>query len=161
MRVFCLSTAMVTLLDTLAITPFFWYGILKQTKVRRTHHAYIDEFCQRVLSLLQDLPPAVLDDNGNLDPRKIKMVTSYLKETKQALDPEKSVTITVTLPEKGKSLGLAFNSDETYGFPVLTKVSPTSPLRTQIPMDMQRNCWLVAIMVDTSSPSQTSFGWRN
>ena len=54
------------------------------------------------------------------------MVTSYLKETKHALDPEQSATITVTLPEKGKSLGLTFNnSDETYGFPVLTKVSPT------------------------------------
>ena len=72
--------------------------------------------------LLQDLPPAVLDGSGNLDPRKIKMATSYLKETKHALDPEKSATITVTLPEKGKSLGITFNSDETYGFPVLTKV---------------------------------------
>ena len=114
--------------------------------------------------LLQYLPPTVLDDNGNLDPRKIKMVTSYLKETKQALNPEKSVTITVTLPEKGKSLGLTFNSDETYGFPVLTKVSPTSPLQTQIPMHMQRNCWLVAINSENggqSSPSQTSFAWRN
>ena len=78
--------------------------------------------------LQQDLPPAVLDGNGNLDPRKIKMVTSYLKETKHALDQDKSATITVIMPEKGKSLGLTFNSDETYGFPVLTKVSPTSPL---------------------------------
>ena len=31
------------------------------------------------------------------------------------------------------------------GFPVLTKVHPTPPLRTQIPMDLQRNCWIVAI----------------
>ena len=83
----------------------------ESNKVRRAHHAYIDEFGVRVLPteqltphsvLLQDLPPSVLDDSGNLDPRKIKLVTSQLKETKHALDPEKSATITVTLPEKGE-----------------------------------------------------------
>ena len=49
------------------------------------------------------------------------------------------------LPPKGTPIGLGFTSDETYGFPVLTKISPTSPLLTQIPMDLHRNCWILAI----------------
>ena len=123
-------------------------------KVRRAHHAFVDEYNVRVLEseqltpnsvLLQDLPPSVLNNKGELDPKKIKIVTSSLKETTEKVDPSKSATITVVLPPKGNSLGLTFLSDQTYGFPLLTKVSPHSPLRTQIPMDMHRNCWLVAI----------------
>ena len=123
-------------------------------KVRRAHHAYVDEYNVRTLEterltpnsvLLQDLPPTVLDSNGDLDPNKIRLVTSYLRETANGIDPEKSVTITVVLPEKGTSLGITVQDDYTFGFPLLAKVNPTSPLRTQIPMSLQRNCWIVSI----------------
>ena len=122
--------------------------------VKRCHHGYVDEYNVRVLDterlspnsvLLQDLPPAIRNEQGTIDPRKIKVVSSTLKETKHKVDPEKSATITITLPPKGTSLGLTLKSDETYGFPVLTNVSPTSPLRTQIPQDLTRNCWIIAI----------------
>ena len=42
-------------------------------------------------------------------------------------------------------LGITLQSDETYGFPLLTKVNPTSSIRTQIPMRLQHNCWIVSI----------------
>lgn len=134
--------------------------------VKRCHHGYVDEYNVRVLDterlspnsvLLQDLPPAIRNEQGTIDPRKIKVVSSTLRETKHKVDPEKSATITITLPPKGTSLGLTLKSDETYGFPVLTNVSPTSPLRTQIPQDLTRNCWIIAInsqyMVVTSNQS--------
>ena len=61
------------------------------------------------------------------------LVTSCLNESNERLDPKKC------------GLGLRLESDTVYGFPVLNRVEPTSPLRTQIPMSMQRNCWVVAI----------------
>ena len=41
------------------------------------------------------------------------MVTLYLRETENGIDPEKSVTIVVILPEKGVSPGITLQSDET------------------------------------------------
>ena len=126
----------------------------KTNSIRRAHHAYIDEYNvrvteQEVLSpnsvILQDLPPSVLDEKGVVDPKKIKLASYKLAETKDALNHDESVTITVVLPPKGEKLGISLQSDSTYGFPVMTKIHPMSPLRTQIPMDLQRNCWIIAI----------------
>ena len=122
--------------------------------IKRVHHAYVDEYNVRTLEneklspnsvILQDMPPSILDENGQVDATKIHTVTSNLKETTERLNPEQSATVDITLPPKGNSLGIRFTSNETYGFPLLTKVAPTSPLRTQIPMDLQRNCWVIAI----------------
>jgi hypothetical protein len=123
-------------------------------RIKRTHHCYVDEYNVRTnpdekLSLnsvlLQDLPPAVINGKGILQPRQIKLVSSTLHETTDKLDPDLCASIVVELPRRDISLGISFKSDERYGFPLLVKVDPHSPLRTQIPMDMQRNCWLVSI----------------
>ncbi len=96
-------------------------------------------------ALLQDMPPSILDKNGQVDSSKIHTVDFNFKETKDKLNPAHSVTIDIVLPLKETRLGIKFTSNETYGFPLLTKVAPTSPLRTQIPMDMHCNCWVIAI----------------
>ena len=136
--------------------------------VKRCHHGYVDEYNVRVLDterlspnsvLLQDLPPAIRNEQGTIDPRKIKVVSSTLRETKHKVDPEKSATRSPLLFHQKELhwVWLSRVSDETYGFPVLTNVSPTSPLRTQIPQDLTRNCWIIAInsqyMVVTSNQS--------
>ena len=91
------------------------------------------------------MPPAVLTSKGNLDPTKVKLVTSHLNETNERIDPNKCATIVIALPPAGKKFGLRLESDSVFGFLVLNRVEPTSSLRTQIPMSMQRNCWIVAI----------------
>ena len=126
----------------------------KANAVRRVHHAIVDEFNIRTLEdekltpnsvLLQDMPPSVLDEHGIVDRNKMRIVTCNLKETKERVSASECATIAVTLPPKDTNLGIKFTSDETFGFPVLSRVEPTSPLRTQIPMDLQCNCWIIAI----------------
>ena len=120
----------------------------------RAHHAYVDEYCVRIMEseklsphsvLLQDMPPSALDSEGNLDPSKVRMVTSNIEETNERIDASKCVTIPVYLPPEGDFIGLTLKSDETFGFPILSRIDPVSPLRVQIPTDMHRNCWIVAI----------------
>ena len=91
------------------------------------------------------MPASILDSQGGLDPTKVRLVTSHLKETKDRLDPDKCVTIKISLPPADERVGLCLETDHVFGFPILNRVEPTSPLRTQIPMIMQRNCWIVAI----------------
>ena len=115
---------------------------------------YVDEWNVRVLEqerlspnsvFLQDAPPSVLGKDGIIDPKKMHLIKSTFGETYQRVDPSTSVTITLILPPKDERLGINFESDETYGFPVLTKVDAKSTPRTQIPMCLQQNCWIVAI----------------
>ena len=117
--------------------------------VKRVHHAYVDKYNVRTLEgerltptlvILKDMPTAVLVSQGYLNPSKVKLVTSYLNNSNERLDPNKCVTIVISLPPTGKRLGLRLESDPVCGFPVLNRVEPTSPLRTQIPMIIQRNC---------------------
>ena len=126
-------------------------------KVLRCHHCYIDECCVRVLPgekltpnavILQDLPTSVRRDDGVIDPMKIKLVKVDFEETNERVDPEECVTLSFTLPEKGVSIGLKFESDTVYGFPILSKVTPQSYLRSQIPADLHKNCWIIAINSD-------------
>ena len=60
-------------------------------KIKRIHHAYVDEYNVRTHEheqltpnsvLLQGLPQYALDINGNLDPKKVKLVTSNIAEDK-------------------------------------------------------------------------------
>ena len=95
--------------------------------------------------LLKDMPPSILDKNRQVDSTKIHTVDFNFKEIKDKLNPAHSVSIDINLPLKETRLGIKFTSNETYGFPLLIKVAPTSPLRTQIPMDMHCNCWVVVI----------------
>ena len=76
--------------------------------VKRVHHAYVDEYNVRILEgkhltpnsvILQDMPPAVLDSQGHLDPSKVKLITSYLNESNERLDPNKCATIVIPLPQ--------------------------------------------------------------
>jgi hypothetical protein len=122
--------------------------------IKSIHHAYVDEYNVRTLEdekltpnsvLLKDMPPSILDKNGQVDSTKIHTVDFNLKETKDKLNPAHSVTIDITLPLRETRLGIKFTSDEMYGFALLTKVAPTSPLSTQIPMNMHCNCWVIAM----------------
>ena len=126
-------------------------------KIKRIHHAYVDEYNVRTHEheqltpnsvLLQGLPQYALDAEGNLDPKRVKLVTSNIAEDKNRLDPSKLATITIDLPPKNKKIGLELDSDPTYGFPLLKKINPLLPLRTQIPVDFHHNCWIVAINSD-------------
>ena len=121
---------------------------------KRVHRAYVDKYNVRTLEgehltpnsvILQNMPPAVLDSHAHLDPSKVNLGTSCLNESNERLDPNKCATIVISLPPTGERFGLRLESNPVYGFPVLNRVEPTSPLRTQIPMSMQRNCWIVDI----------------
>ena len=123
-------------------------------RIHRAHHACLDECNVRTMdgekltmnaALLQDFPPAACHGDGELDPTKVRLTSPDLSLTTQHVDPTKSVTISVLLPHKSKPLGLVIKDDFVFGFPVLHKVQPASPLRTQIPHDLHRNCWIVAI----------------
>ena len=126
----------------------------ESNKVLRAHHAGVDEYNVRTLNgekmslntvLLQDLPPPIQNTNGDIDPSKIRLVSCDLAEAPHKLDPNKCATITVSLPPATSGVGLQFDDDTVFGFPLLTKIRHNSILRTQIPVDMHKNCWLVAI----------------
>ena len=117
--------------------------------VKRIHHAYVDEYNVRTLEnekltpnsvILQDMPVSVLDSKWELDPTKVKLVTSHLQETRERLDPDKCVTTTISLTPADEQFGLHLETDHVYGFPILNRITPTFPLRTQISMNVQRNC---------------------
>ena len=86
------------------------------------------------------MPASVLALAGGLDPRKVKLVTFHLKEDKNRLDPDKCAAITVSLPITNERVRSCLGTDDVFGFPVLSRVDPSSPIQTQIPMSMQRNC---------------------
>ena len=73
------------------------------------------------------------------------MFTPHLKEDKNMLDPDKCARITVTLPISNERFRILLDTDTIFGFPLLSRVDPSSHLQTYIPMSMQGNCWIAAI----------------
>ena len=41
--------------------------------------------------------------------------------------------------------GIYLETDNTFGFPILSRVDLSSPLQTQVPIQMQHNRWMVVI----------------
>lgn len=67
----------------------------------------------------------------------------YFEELKvgDIINPEKSITIKVTLPpQDGTELGIELESDNIYGFPVLTKISP---MHAHIPECLEKGTWWI------------------
>ena len=123
-------------------------------RFRRAHHAYIDEYMVRVktsepftpnATLLNDYPQQIRTDDEKLDMNKIKIVATELDFQNSAINNNECATIQVELPPKGRPVGLAVQSDTSYGLPLLAGIHPLSPLRNQIPADLHRNCWIVAL----------------
>ena len=54
---------------------------------------------------------------------------SHLKEDKNQLDPDSCATITISLPIASEKNGICFDTDNRFGFPILSSVDPPSPLQ--------------------------------
>ena len=125
----------------------------KSYTVQQIHHVYVAEFDVRAHTddkltpdsvILQDMSAYVLDSDGGLDPKRVTLVMACLKEDNNISDPDKYATITVSLSIASEKFRICLNTDNISGFPILSRVDPSSPLQTQIPMTTKHNCWMVA-----------------
>ena len=109
--------------------------------VKQIHHAYVDKFNIRTHEdetltqtpnsvALQDVPASVLNSARVLDPTKVTLVTSYLKEERNILDSGNCATMTVSLPIVNEPFGICLDINTIFGFPNLSGVDISSPLQT-------------------------------
>ena len=125
-----------------------------KNRIKRCHHAYIDEFNVRVLdnepftpnaTLLKDYPQKLEPGESKFDPAQIKIVKSNIELVQTTFKQEDMSTIILLLPPATYQMGLTFQDDFIFGKPVLSNVHPQSYLFHQIPKDYHKMAWIVSV----------------
>lgn len=127
-------------------------------KVKRAHHAYVDEFDVRISPDEKHTPGALLlseypagEYNPRLvDPSTVRMVKPTLDLTNSPFDPDKLITVEIELPPAGHPLYISIQDDTLFNIPFIERVYSESPLYAQIPANARRNAWIVSI--DSEEP---------
>ena len=77
---------------------------------------------------------------------QVRVNKSNLDTVKSPFNHDDCITFSITLPPKGTSLGISFDTDEDYVLPLLARVTPTSLLYDEIPAKYHNyKYWVIQI----------------
>jgi hypothetical protein len=128
----------------------------KTRRVRRSHHAYIDEFNVKVLAnepvtpntvLLKDYPVKNNPGDDELDPGKVKIVESKIQLVESAFAEKDLSTLVLILPDVKSKLGLTLHDDTIFGIPVISAVDQSSPR-------LHKNAWVESVSFEAAGRTE-------